>query len=96
MYVRLVRFNFGPGKHSAAEELARTLVPAINGLTGCNSVTFFGDATDGEYGLVVLWESKENADAAAQVIGPRLQQGLAGNVQGPPDIRLFEVIESKP
>ena len=28
----------------------------------------------------------------AAVIGPRLQGGLAGNVQGPPDIRLFEVI----
>ena len=96
MYVRLVRFAFGTGKHPAAEELARTIVPAINALKGCKSVTFFGDAADGEYGLVVLWESQEDADAAAQVIGPQLQQGLAGNVQGPPDIRLFEVIESKP
>ena len=78
-----------------AEDLARTLIPAIRGLAGCNGATFFGDATDGEYGLFVLWETKEDADAAAQVIGPRLQQGLAGNVQGPPDIRLFEVIEPK-
>ena len=93
MFVRLVRFAFGPGKHSTAEELAQTLVPAISALTGCNGATFFGDATDGEYGLFVLWESKEDADAAASVIGPRLQQGLAGNVQRPPDIRLFEVIE---
>ena len=90
MYVRLVRFTFGPGKHSAAEDLASKLVPEISGQKGCNSVAFFGDATDGEYGLVVMWESKEDADAAAAVIGPRLQQGLAGNVQGPPDIRLFE------
>ena len=96
MYVRLVRFAFGPAKHPAAEELARTLVPAINDQKGCSGVTFFGDATDGEYGLVVLWGSQEDADAAAQVIGPILQQSLAGNVQGPPDIRLFEVIESRP
>ena len=95
MYVRLVRFTFGAGKHSAAEDLADELVPAIGALKGCSSVTFFGDATDGEYGLVVMWESREDADAAAAVIGPRLQQGLAGNVQGPPDIRLFEVIEPK-
>ena len=64
MYVRLVRFAFGPGKHPAAEELARTVVPAINDQKGCSAVTFFGDATDGEYGLVVLWGSQEDADAA--------------------------------
>ena len=95
MYVRLVRFSFGLGKHAAAEDLASDLVPAIRGQKGCDSVLFFGDATDGEYGLVVIWASKEDPDAAAAVIGPRLQQGLAGNVQGPPDIRLFEVIEPK-
>ena len=96
MCVRLVRFAFGPGKHSAAEDLAGKLVPAISDQKGCQSVAFFGDATDGEYGLVVMWVSQEDADAAAAVIGPRLQQGLAGNVQAPPDIRLFEVMEAKP
>jgi hypothetical protein len=55
-----------------------------------------GDDTDGEYGLVVLWESKEDAEAVSSVMGPKLQLGLAGNVQGPPDIRLFEVIEPAP
>ncbi len=94
MYARLVRFTFGPGKHAQAESLARTLVPAIRARQGCNSVTFFGDATDGEYGLYALWESKEDAESAASVIGPILQQGLAGNAQGPPVIRLFDVIES--
>ena len=50
----------------------------------------------GEYGLVVYWDSKENADRAAQIIRPRLRQGLAANIQGPPDIRLFEVMEARP
>jgi hypothetical protein len=50
--------------------------------------------SDGEYGLYVLWDSKENADAAAAVIGPRLQQHLAGNVKSPADIRLFEVLNA--
>ena len=96
MYVRLVRFAFGPGKHSAAETLAGKLVPEISAQKGCNGVTFFGDATEGEYGFYVLWDSQENADAAAEVIGPQLQEGLAGNVQEPQDIRLFEVMASKP
>ena len=94
MYVRLVRFGFGPGKQDAAQRLAADLVPAIADRPGCKGVTFFGDHSDGEYGLYVLWDSQDNADAAASVIGPRLEQHLAGTVQRPPERRLFEVLES--
>jgi quinol monooxygenase YgiN len=94
MYIRLVQFTFGPGMRSKVEELAAELGPAIEAQDGCNGVTFFGDDSDGEYGLSVLWESQENADAAAAVISPKLQRALAGNVQGPPSIRLYEVISS--
>ena len=94
MYVRLVRFAFGPGKQDAAAKLAADLVPAISARPGCKGVTFFGDHSDGEYGLYVLWDSQENADAAASVIGPRLEQYLAGNVQRPPERRLFEVLQT--
>ena len=94
MFVRLVRFGFSPGKHAAAEALAAELVPAINQQKGCNHVSFFGNADDGEYGILVLWETKDDAEAAAAVISPRLQAGLAGNVQAPPNIGLFEVIQS--
>ncbi len=93
MFVRLVRFSFGQGKQAAAQDLADDVVPAIRARPGCQAVTFFGDDSDGEYGLYVLWTSQEDADAAAAVISPLLQQGLAGNVQGPPAIRLFQVIE---
>ncbi len=94
MFVRLVRFSFGPGKHAAAESLAKDLVPQISQQAGCKGVTCFGDQADGEYGLYVLWESQEAADAAASVIGPQLSKHMSGNVQGAPDIRLFPVIES--
>jgi len=93
MFVRLVRFSFGPGKQAAAQDLADDLVPAIRARPGCQAVTFFGDDSDGEYGLYVLWATQADADSAAAVISPRLQQGLAGNVQGPQVIRLFQVIE---
>ena len=96
MFVRLVRFGFQPGKHAAAEALASELVPAISEQKGCNHVSFFGNESDGEYGIVVLWETQGDADAAAAVIQPRLQAGLAGNVKAPPDIGLFEVIDSRP
>lgn len=44
MYVRLVRFAFGPGKHPAVEALAGKLVPEISAQKGCKGVTFFGEA----------------------------------------------------
>ena len=94
MYVRLVRFAFGPGKHEAAQKLADDLVPAIAAQPGCTGVKFFGDAATGEYGLYVEWDSTQRADAAAQVISPRLQQYLSGNVQRPPDIGLYEVLKT--
>ena len=65
MFVRLVRFSFGPGKQAAAQNLANDLVPAIQARPGCQAVTFFGDDSDGEHGLYVLWASQEDADAAA-------------------------------
>jgi hypothetical protein len=55
-------------------------------------VTVFGDDADGEYGIFVLWASAADAGAAASVIRPILDEHLAGNIQAPPDTRLFEVL----
>ena len=94
MYARLVRFSFGPGARAKAQALADDLAPQIGSLDGCSGVTVFGNEADGEYGLFVLWDSQAAADAAAGVIGPQLSKHLAGNTQGAPDIRLFEVLSS--
>ena len=94
MNLRLVQFSLGSGNRAAAETLAKELVPAIRSQPGCQSCTFFADQEAGDYGLVVLWESREAADAAAGVIGPILMGGVneaKGTMQGPP--RLFDVIE---
>ncbi len=92
MHARLVRFSFGPGKHAEAQSIADNIAPLIASQSGCQSVTVFGDDTDGEYGIFVLWESAEKANAAAQVVRPRLEEHFAGNVQGTPDARLFKVL----
>jgi quinol monooxygenase YgiN len=92
MHARLVRFSFGPGKRAEAQAVADDLAPLIASQSGCESVTVFGDDSDGQYGIFVLWESKDHAEAAAQVVAPKLSEHLAGNVQGPPEARLFEVI----
>ncbi len=92
MYARLVRFSLGPGKRAVAQAVADDLPPLIAALPGCQSVTVFANDSDGECGVFVLWDSEANANAAAQVIRPKLDQHLAGHVQGAPDARLFEVM----
>ena len=91
MYARLVRFSLADGKQSAAQALADELAPEIEKQPGCHGVTVFADE-GGEAGLFVLWDTEEHANAAAQVIRPQLEQHLAGNIQGPPDARLFQVL----
>ena len=92
MYARLVRFSLAPGKRAVAQAVADDLTPRIAALPVCKSVTVFGDDSDGQYGIFVLWESEANANAASGVIRPQLDQHIAGHVQGSTDARLFEVL----
>jgi quinol monooxygenase YgiN len=94
MYARLVSFALQEGKESVAAELARDLVPDVRRQPGCQAVTCFGDSESGRYYLYVLWGSKEEADAAAAVMAPKLQKHLAGNTVAPPERNLYPVIES--
>jgi quinol monooxygenase YgiN len=95
MYARLVMFTLGPGTRPTGEKLAEQFAPALRAMKGFKSVTFFLDDTVGEYGAFVLWESKEDAEAAIAVLDLQLQQALTGIVQGPPTLGLFEVYEPK-
>ena len=92
MYARLVRFSAGPGFGARAQDLASELGPLISVQPGCQAVTVFGDGSDGVYGIYVLWDTQENADAAAGVVRPRLNEHLAGHVNSPPETRLFDVL----
>jgi len=93
MYLRLVRITLEPDSHSAAQKLADEFVPAIKAQNGCNECVFFADDSTGDYGIVVLWNTIEDAEAAAPVIGPRLAQAIAEVSDEPANIKLFEVYE---
>ncbi len=94
MNIRLVQFSLGPGKRSAAEAIADKIVPAIRRQKGCDRCEFFADDEAGDYGIVVLWASKQAADAASSVIGPFLLPALA-DAKAKSSIRLFDVYEPK-
>jgi hypothetical protein len=95
MYTRLVRFSLGPGKQDVAQALADDIAPLIESQAGCGGVTVFGDENDGEYGLFVLWETEEQANAAARLVRPKLDELLSPHAKGPPDARLFKLISNR-
>lgn len=95
MYLRLVRITLEPGSGEAAHNLADEFVPAIKAQNGCNKCVFFADDSTGDYGIMVLWETKEDADAAAPVIGPRLAQAISEVANEPANIKLFEIYQPR-
>ena len=92
MKARLFTFTMGPGKRNVAQAIADDIAPMINSLPGCRSVSVFGDESDGEFGLFVLWASEGDANAAAPIIRPKLDEHLAGHVKAGPVARLYDVL----
>ena len=95
MYARLVLFTLGPGTRPTAEKVMGPFAPSMSAAKGFKGATFLGDDTTGQYGALVLWESKEAAEAAFEVLFPQLQSALEGIVKAPPTATLFEVLEPK-
>ncbi|HYY88297.1 MAG TPA: hypothetical protein VFA49_05850 [Chloroflexota bacterium] len=95
MNLRLVQFSLAPGARGTAEAIARRVVPVIRAQAGCDRCAFFGDEAAGDYGIVVLWASKADADAAAQVVSPILSGSLAEAKATGERRQLFEVYEPR-
>jgi len=84
MNARLLRFTLGPGKRAVAQSVADDISPLIAAMPGCKGVTVFGDDSDGQYGIFVLWESEAAANAAAPLIRPQIDERISGHVRGEP------------
>ena len=95
MYAQLVMLSLGPGMRSTAEKLADQFHPVLRAMKGFKTGTFFGDEATGEYGTFTLWETKEDVEAAAAVMRPKLEQAVSGITKAPPTRKFFEVYETK-
>ncbi len=95
MYAQDFMLKLGSGMQSAGQGLADQFAPAFKAAKGCNGVTFFADYEAGEYGLLALWQTKEDYEAFYKVAFPQLQQAVSGIAKEPPSVKLFEVYEPK-
>jgi quinol monooxygenase YgiN len=96
MVLRLVQFSLGTGKRSAAQAAADKVIPAIRKQPGCERAEFFLDDAMGAYGFVVLWASRQAAEASYPIILPILNEAVdAAGGKGTLTIRTHEVYQPK-
>ena len=95
MYASLTTFKSASGKRAECEGLADKLFSAMKGLKGFKSVVYFGDSDNNEYGSLYTWETKEDLDAAYNMIKPKLVEMLGPLAIEPPVRKVYEVYEPK-
>ena len=95
MYASLTTFKTAPGKRAEAEGLVNKVFPVIKGMKGFKNVVYFGDSDNNEYGALYTWETKEDLEAAYNLIQPKLVEMLGALAIKPPVRRIFEVYEPK-
>lgn len=93
MYTRFVLFTLGKGKHDAAKEVAGRFENAMKDLKGYKGSTFIADENIGEYGVLSMWETAQDAKQADASLAPDFIKSLFGQVQHPPIRRILEVFQ---
>jgi len=95
MYASLTLFKTAPGKRAEAEGLADKVYPVLKAMKGFKSVVYFGDSDNNECGSLYTWETKEDLEAAYNLIQPKLQEALGPLAIEPPVRKIYEVYEPK-
>lgn len=92
-YARLLQFRLEPGKESIVQELVNKFAPVLKARKGFKDATYFSDTTTGECGVLVLWDSEENAETSRAEVFPKFEEAVKGLLTEPPRLPLFKVIE---
>jgi len=95
MYATLTTLQLGPGMRSAGEKTADQSASLLKNLKGFKSATFFADDEIGQYLSLNVWETKEDAEAAWAIIGPKMQEAIGSILKAPPTRQVFELYEPK-
>jgi heme-degrading monooxygenase HmoA len=95
MYAALSTFNLGPGMRSTGTKMADQFASAMKAMKGFKGQTYFANPEAGEYMVLVIWESKEDAEAAHAITGPKAKEAMANILKAPPTWKVFEVYEPK-
>ncbi len=93
MYARLIMLTIRPGDHTSAEDFVGLLSSEMEKLPGYQSATYFCDRRYGEYAVLCLWESEEEAVIAGRLLCSKIEAMTAGKAISVPASKLYEVLE---
>lgn len=92
MYARIVKFTLGSGTRDDATAMADKFYPITKALPGFVSATYFiHDEQAGDYGSVTVWQTKADAESAAEKLGAHMKEQYGQMLKGPPEIHTAEV-----
>jgi hypothetical protein len=92
----MLNFQTSGDKKAEAIAIMDTIIPMIKSQKGCKDCMFIMHESDNQYALLVFWETMNQADAAAPVIGPRLLPALNQITKEVVVPRLYEVYQQEP
>ena len=95
MYASLSTFNIGPGMRAVGEKIADQESQLLKNMKGFKEVIYLGDVETGEYASLIIWESKEDIEAAYLIISPKTQEAVGSLLKAPPKRKIFEVYKPK-
>lgn len=94
---RMVKATLKPGNRALAEEIVDQAAVRLSKLPGLvpGSAVFFLDDEDRTFGAVSLWESREAAVKAGEMMGSETIQALGDALDGELEASIYEVYEPK-
>jgi hypothetical protein len=94
MFIRILNFETDGNRKSELLTVMDTMIPFIRSQKGCTDCLFIMN-DDNRYALLVFWDSKENADGAAGIIGPKMLPSLNKISKEPINPVLYEVYQQR-
>jgi hypothetical protein len=96
MFIRMLNFQIEENKKSDLAVIMDQMIPNIRSLKGCKDCMFIMHESDDHYALLVWWNSRDDAEAAAAFIGPQLIPALNRISKENISPRLYEVYQPEP
>jgi len=93
MHARMTTIQMEPDRiDGVTRQLEEQDLPTWKELEGFRGFTLFADRSNGKVFGISYWDSKENMDAAEEVVRDARQRAAdTGGASAPPQVELFEV-----
>ena len=95
MYARYFTFKSTPENRSAIEKMADDIYDHTKSLAGFVSATYLISEDQTHYGSFTVWQSREQAEAAAESIRELVMPTIQKLATAAPEVAIMEVYEPK-